>query len=44
MTAVGHLRTFGESKRMSALPPKADIYPGEDHVRFGANTCRCQLS
>jgi hypothetical protein len=35
MSALGHMQTFGDSKRMSALPPKADIRVARRHVRFG---------
>ena len=35
MSALGHLQTFSNGKRMSALPPKADISITHRHVRFG---------
>ena len=35
MSQTGHLQTFSEPKRMSALPPKADIAEAREHVRFG---------
>jgi hypothetical protein len=41
MSVEGHLQTFGQSNRMSALPPKADIRDAHHHVRFGpfADSC-----
>jgi len=42
MSESGHLQTFGEPKRMSALPPKADIAEAREHVRLGPITdIRC---
>jgi hypothetical protein len=35
MSVVGQKQTSGGSKRMSALPPKADIGDAQEHVRFG---------
>jgi hypothetical protein len=35
MSQMGHLQTFGEPNRMSALPPKADIGTQSRNVRFG---------
>jgi hypothetical protein len=32
---LGHLQTLAGSKRMSALPPKADIKVTHRHVRLG---------
>jgi hypothetical protein len=34
MSALGHKRTFGPRKSMSALPPKADIAEHRRDVRF----------
>jgi hypothetical protein len=34
MSALGHKRTFAVQKRMSALPPKADIPSAERNVCF----------
>ena len=34
MSALGHKRTFAVQKRMSALPPKADMCSALVHVRF----------
>jgi hypothetical protein len=34
MSALGHKRTSGRVRVMSALPPKADIHRREWHVRF----------
>jgi hypothetical protein len=34
MSALGQKRTFSNSRRMSALPPKADIETQSRHVRF----------
>jgi len=34
MSALGHKRTLGLVRVMSALPPKADINPRNLHVRF----------
>ena len=34
MSALGHKQTFAVRKGMSALPPKADIPRGDQHVRF----------
>jgi hypothetical protein len=34
MSALGHKRTFAVQNGMSALPPKADIPGGDQHVRF----------
>jgi hypothetical protein len=33
MSALGHKQTFRAANGMSALPPKADIGRGEQHVR-----------
>jgi hypothetical protein len=34
MSALGHERTLKRVRRMSALPPKADIHRHDEHVRF----------
>jgi hypothetical protein len=34
MSALGHKRTFAVQKRMSALPPKADMCGALTHVRY----------
>jgi hypothetical protein len=34
MCALGQKQTFSDARRMSALPPKADIDFGKCHVRF----------
>ena len=35
MSHMGHFQTFGESKRMSGLPPEADIRVTHRYVRLG---------
>ena len=34
MSALGHKRTFGKVRVMSALPPKADMAQRDRDVRF----------
>jgi len=43
MSAMGHKRTFGKLRLMSALPPKADIAECDRHVSFvpKADVLRC---
>jgi len=44
MSALGQKQTFDDVRRMSALPPKADIVDGDWHVRFVpiANIVACR--
>jgi hypothetical protein len=35
MSALGHKQTFAAQNVLFALPPKADIWQRETHVRFG---------
>jgi hypothetical protein len=37
MSGSGHLQTFGESKRMSGLPPEADTASTKIQVSRGAS-------
>jgi hypothetical protein len=44
MSALGHERTFGKVRLISALPPKADINQNAHNVRFVPTTDSCNAA